>query len=261
MSVNYGTIDYLKLKMQTWNPQLAINLHGNSEKAFAKKAEYVWEEANNDVCEGFLYHGQEMAAYINAEGEEYILSSWIHPNDFDNSWRANSALYNISQTSDTSFRIVRPYGFPTGFAGRNYKKVLIDSKNYNYYLLTHPNNDLGGLITFSNVTVEEYISLFMHEAEKLLMHLTTVVDTLSPVLEQEKPFGYPSVKFNDLVINSGGPYWRFLHQWEFDKEGILSKFLGESEKAIDGTLKQGTVIDKDSILEEAREKWSNALNI
>lgn len=261
MSVNYGTIDYLTSKMQSWNMQLATDLHGHSEKAFLKKAEYVWEEANSSESEGFLYYGQEMAAYLNAAGEEYILSSWIPPNDFDNCWRANLALYNISQTDDTSFKIVRPYGFPKGFAGRSYKKIIIDNVNYNYYLLTHPGSELGGLILFSEFTLEQYTKIFIEESEKLLTHLTTVVDTLSPILWQERTFGYPSIKMNDLVLNSGGPYWRFLHQWEFDKEGILSKFLGESEKSIDGMLLQGIDMDKDKLLKEAEEKWSNALNI
>jgi hypothetical protein len=259
MSTNYGTIDHLKLKMQNWNPQLATNLHGTSEKAFLKKAEYVWEEANTDFYEGFLYYGQEMAAYVNAEGEEYILSSWIPANDFDNCWRANLGLYNISQNQDTSFRIVRPFGLPSGFAGRTYKKVTIDNKNYNYYLLTHPNNELGGLIMFSNIILEDYITIFINETEKLLKHLTTVVDTLSPILSQETPFGYPSIKINDLVINSEGTYWRFLHQWELDKEGILSKCIGEAEKGLSALQHQST--DTDSILQGARSKWSNALNM
>jgi hypothetical protein len=261
MSTNYGTIDHLKLKMQNWNPQLAADLHGASDKAFLKKAEYIWEEANTDLYEGFLYYGQEMAAYINAEGEEYILSSWIPENDFDNCWRANLGLYNISQTQDTSFKIVRPFGLPSGFGSRTYKKVTIDNKNYNYYLLTHPNNELGGLFMFTDLSVDDYATVFVNETEKLLMHLTTVVDTLSPVLIQDAPFGYPSVKLNDLVINSGGPYWRFLHQWEFDKDGILSKLIGEAEKAIDGIQKQGISINGESILQGARSKWSNALNM
>jgi hypothetical protein len=261
MTTNYGTIDHLKLKMQNWTPQLAIDLHGTSEKAFDKKAEYVWEEANTEAAEGFFYYGQEMAAYINAEGEEYILSSWIPSNDFDNAWRANLSLYNISQTTDTSFRIVRPFGLPAGFAGRNYKKVLIDNTNYNYYLLTHPNNDLGGLIMFTDISLEDYITLFINESEKLLAHLTTVIETLSPVLTQEVPFGYPSVKINDLIVNSGGPYWRFLHQWELDKDGVLSKFVGELEKALDGLQQQGVTLDKDGILNGAEIKWSNALNM
>lgn len=261
MSVNYGTIDYLKSKMQSWTPQLPENIHGCSEKAFTKKAEYVWEEANTEEFEGFLYYGQEMAAYLNANGEEYILSSWIHPNDFDNSWRANLALYNISQTVDLNFKIVRPYGIPSGFAGRNYKKTLIDNINYNYYLLTHPNNELGGLMMFSDVTLEQYSTTFIDESEKLLRHLTTVVDTLPAILPQEVTFGYPSVKLNDLILGSSGFYWRYLHQWEFDKEGVLAKFLGEGEKAIDGILKQGFYLDKNSLLEEANTKWSSALNI
>jgi hypothetical protein len=261
MSTNYGTIDHLKLKMQNWTPQLATDLHGSSSKAFLKKAEYVWEEANTDLYEGFLYYGQEMAAYINAEGEEYILSSWIPANDFDNCWRANLGLYNISQNQDTSFRIVRPFGLPSGFASRTYKKVIIDNKNYNYYLLTHPNNELGELFMFSDISLNDYSAIVINETEKLLIHLTTVVNTLSPVLSQNTPFGYPSVKLNDLVLNSSGPYWRFLHQWEFDKEGILSKLIGEVEKAIDGVQKQGIDIDGDSILQGANTKWSNALNM
>jgi hypothetical protein len=261
MSEDYGNIDYLMSKMQNWNLQLSIDLFGTSEKAFLKKAEYVWEEANTYLYEGFLYYGQEMAAYVNAIGEEYILSSWIHPDDFANCWRANRGLYDISQVHDTSFRIVRPYGFLQSDCKRNYKKVLMNNINYNYYLLTHPDGELGGLLMFSNITLGEHTRIFINESEKLLKHLTTVIDTLKPVVSKERPFGYPSVKLNDLVINRGGPYWRFLHQWEFDKEGVLSKFIGEVEKAIDGILKQNITIDKDGILEEATQKWSIALNI
>jgi hypothetical protein len=133
--------------------------------------------------------------------------------------------------------------------------------NYNYYLLKHPDNKLGGLLMFSNITLDDYARIFIDESEKLLKHLTVVIDALTPMLENNRPFGYPSVKLNDLVINSGGPYWRFLHQWEFDKEGILSKFIGETEKAIDGMLKQNIPIDKEGILREAIPKWSIALNI
>jgi hypothetical protein len=165
--MNFGTIDYLASKIQSFTEQAALDFHGTAPKAFQNKARYIWETANTDRFGGFVYYGPKLAAYLNANGEEIILSSYIDTAEFAQIWNWNTQLYNRS-LSDNRFRIVQPLGWPNGFQPRTYRTVNINSQTYNYYNLQHPDNDLGTLIWFdSDVNPDVYAETFVEQMDIL----------------------------------------------------------------------------------------------
>jgi hypothetical protein len=251
MTTEFHTAPYLASLMQTWSPEIAEAFHGNAPKAFLVKANYIWQQANTDRFGGFVFYGPELAAYLNANGEEYILSSYISKEDFEIAWEMNTELYNIS-LQDPEFKIVQPLGFPSGFGRRNFKTTMMNGKNYNYYNLIHPGNDLGALITFdSDIDPNNYAEVAAHQINLLAKHLYAVLG--------EQPV-YPNVKLNDLVINDHGVYWRFLYEWNLPKDGFFAKLVGEAEKSLQSAEMQG-IQTAPNLLSTVSELWKKTLNI
>lgn len=249
--MDFRSLNYLTSKIQSYSIQNAENFHGTAPKAFPEKAKYIWETANTDQYGGFVYYGPRLAAYLNANGEEYVLSSYIDANEFSQIWNNNTQLYNRS-LSDSSFRIVQPLGFSNGFMPRTYSTVTIDNEIFNYYNLQHPDNDLGNLIWFDkDIAPDVYVETFIEQVNILAGHLYAILGN-SPQ--------YPNIKFNDLVINDGGVYWRFLYKWDLPKDGFLAKIEGELEKAVETAV--ATNIEPSMYLfEEGRTLWRSTLNI
>ena len=257
MNNNYGSFTYLKNKIEGFNEVESREFHGSAEKAFDYKANYIWEEANTEEFGGFVLFGPNLAAYLNSNGEEFILSSLVSLEDFDVSWKANSYLYELS-LADTSFRIVRPVGVKNGFFNFTYRTVIINHREFNYYKLSHPDNDLGSLIMFTDISSDDYAQLFVTETSKLLKNLSIVVESLST----EYKIGYPSLKVNDLVTNVNGPYWRYLHKWDLDAEGCFSKLYGEIEKSLQGAVRDCTnPTNIEELLDRASIEWKSILNL
>lgn len=251
MSTEFHTAAYLTSLMQGWRPEVAEAFHGNAPKAFLGKAKYIWEQANTDRFGGFVFYGPDLAAYLNANGEEYILSSLISKDDFALAWEKNTALYNAS-LQDPQFKIVQPLGFPAGFGTRTFKTTTINGKSHNYYSLVHPGNDLGALIMFdSDIEPDDYASIGIQQFNLLAKHLYAILG--------DQPL-YPNIKLNDLVINDHGVYWRFLYEWNLPKDGFLAKMIGEAEKSLQSADMQGIQPTED-ILSIARDLWKKTLNI
>lgn len=249
--MDYASLSFLTSKIQTYSAERALAFHGTAPKAFPMKAEYIWEQANTERFGGFVYYGPSLAAYLNANGEEYVLSSIIDPIEFDHIWSLNCQLYNRSLT-DSKFRMVQPLGFANGFGPRSFKTVEIDSKKFNYYSLLHPGNDLGNLIWFDkDILPDVYVETFIEQIDILLGHLYAMLGD-SPI--------YPNIKFNDLVINDGGVYWRFLYKWDLPKDGFLAKLDGELEKTVQ-TAVQNQVEANADLFDIGRERWKKTLNI
>lgn len=249
--MDYASLDYLKSKILSYSPEHAEVFHGSALKAFPNKAQYIWESANNDRFGGFVYYGPKLAAYLNANGEEYILSSHINTIDFTRIWNLNCQLYNKS-IHDSKFRMVQPLGFANGFAPRTFKTININGEKFNYYLLFHPNNDLGNLIYFDkDILPEVLIETFIENTDILLGHLYSILG--------ESP-QYPNLKFNDLLINDDGVYWRFLYSWDLPKEGFIAKLDGELEKALQTAVHNNFELDM-SLLDIGNAKWKKTLNI
>lgn len=249
--MDFRSLSYLTSKIQSYSAQTAAAFHGPAPKAFPVKAQYIWEAANTDQYEGFVYYGPRLAAYYNANGEEYILSNYINTAEFAQAWNYNTQLYNRS-LSDNRFRIVQPLGFANGFGPRNFSSVTIGSEKYNYYNLVHPDNDLGNLIYFDkDITPDVYAETFIEQFDILSAHLYAILGNSD---------NYPNVKFNDLVINDGGVYWRFLYKWDLPREGYLAKIEGELEKSIETAVEIGAEPSM-YLFDEGRNKWKSTLNI
>lgn len=252
-NVVFGTIDHLNGNMKSWSAAKAAEFHGPAEKAYPEKAAYIWEEANLPDVEGFIHYGPKMSAYYNANGSEFVLTSVFNTtalDDFSKLWRANRLLYAMS-TNQPDFKIVNPIGFRNGFTSGHYQNVTLDDVEYVYYRLQHPNNELGSLMLFS---LDNHISTFVSETTKLLKNCRTVLET-NPDIP-----GYPSIKVHSLVVNSGGPYWRFLQRWTISANGCLARLVGELQKDVQG-LKQNGISVSDDVVELARIEWQKALNI
>jgi hypothetical protein len=251
MTTEFHTVSYLTSLLEQWTPEAAEAFHGSAPKAFKEKAKYIWEQANTDRFGGFVFYGPDLAAYLNANGEEYILSSYIPKEEFDRDWQYNIELYNIG-LQDPEFTIVQPLGLPAGFGKREPKSVIINGKNFNYYNMIHPGNDLGALIQFdSDVEPDDMADIVINQFDLLCKNLYGVLG--------DQPF-YPKVKLNDLVINDFGLYWRFLYQWDSTKEAFYAKIVGEVEKALQSAEKQNLYLTQD-VLSIARETWKKTLNI
>lgn len=249
--MDFRSLNYLKSKIQSYSAQNAENFHGSAPKAFPAKAQYIWETANTDQFGGFVYYGPRLAAYLNANGEEYILSSHIPSNTFSMEWNLNIQLYNRSLT-DPSFRIVQPVGFSNGFGPKNFRTVSIDNEIFNYYNLIHPDNDLGNLIWFDkDIAPDVYSETFIEQVDILARHLYAILG------ESDQ---YPNIKINDLVINDGGVYWRFLYKWDLPKDGFLAKIEGELEKALESAVHNNAEPSM-YLFDVGREQWKKTLNI
>ena len=110
MAESYSNVDYLKYKIKSWTPEKALEFHGSAEKAYPYRAEYIWEEANNEQVGGFIHYGPKFAAYYSASGEEFVLTSNLFIDQFEVDWKSNVALYNYSKESG-KIRSVNPIGF------------------------------------------------------------------------------------------------------------------------------------------------------
>jgi len=266
MAPIYGSLDYLRSKMTSWTQESALEFHTEYYKGYPEKSKYIWEEANTDDTEGFVYYGPDMASYFSADGSEYVLSHWFDQLEFDKVWKAGKKLYEDS-LNDPDFSIVRPIGFPSGLMGSSYRVMQLDQYAYNYYKLEHPNNELGSLLVFSNSvqTVPEYLNLFINQVTKLIQYAKPIVEDCSSYrnTNDSSGWGYPGIKINDLMTNSSGPYWRFLYKWSMTPTGFYSKVYGELEKMIQHiNINEQYRNDVPSgILEQASATWKNELNI
>ena len=249
--MDFRSLSYLTSKMQSYSAQTAADFHGPAPKAFPAKAEYIWETANTDQFGGFVYYGPNLASYLNANGEEYILSSYIDPTILSRDWNFNTQLYNRS-LNDSKFRICQPLGFPNGFGPKNFRTVTIDSKIFNYYNILHPDNDLGTLIWFdSDIAPDVYAETFIEQIDVLAGHLYAILGDSDQ---------YPNIKLNDLVINDGGVYWRFLYKWDLPREGFLAKIEGELEKALESAVYNNAEPSM-YLFDIGRAQWKKTLNM
>lgn len=249
--MDFYSVNYLTSKMQSWTQEIADEFHGPAPKAFLEKAKYIWEPANTDRFEGFVYYGPRLAAYLNANGEEYIMSAYIDADKFSYMWNLNSQLYNRS-LSDSRFRIVQPLGFPNGFRPATYRTVTIDYETFNYYNLRHPDNDLGGLVYFdSDTNLDTVVENYIEQIDILASHLYDILGTSSP---------YPNVKTGDLVMNDTGLYWRFLYGCELNREGFYAKIVGELEKFVQHAVQNEYELTM-ALFYEGKDRWKNTLNI
>ncbi len=254
MTTEFHTISHLRSLMDQWTPEAADAFHGPEDnKAFLEKAKYIWEPANTDRFEGYVFYGPELAAYLNANGEEYILSSYLKQEDLSRDWDMMSQLYEYT-LQDPEFNIVQPYGFPSGFGKRNFKTITYNNKNYNYYYLIHPGNDLGAIPLFTlDIEPDDYINLVIEKFNNLSNHLYTLLG--------DQPF-YPKARVMDLVANDQGLYWRFLYRWDSSREEYMAKLTGELQKLMNSeTLCQMCSTSHDDVIPSAREIWKNTLNI
>lgn len=249
--MDYGSYTYLAGKITGWTQAQADAVHGSAEKAFPGKAKYIWEEANNDDYEGFIYYGPEMATYFNSNGDEITLSNSWTSNEFEQTWNANVDLWNSVQGTDV--RIVQPLGFPVLFGSSPWKSYNLNGEKYILYKLKHPDNDLGGLIMTDPASINDAAHMLINEVSKLIPYLMQTVYA-------DSTRGFPRLALKDLVTNDIGPYWRFMYVWDLTREGFYTKILGDIEKIVQNYPRQGQDFDFD-IITDAGAQWRNLLNI
>lgn len=241
--------DFLLKKIQTFNSNKVSVFHSTYEKAFPTKSLYIWEETNILNCDGFLYYGPQFAIYFNANGLEVGLTCYSSVNSYKNSWVANQRLYKESQTYG-AFNIVNPVGFDN-----NYEIYNLNGIDYILYKMQHPNYELGEYVMTTPDNIDNYYEVLVSHTEIILKHIKTVIDN-----NKELSLGYPSLRFPDILKNSQGYYWRYLHLWELSPDGVYKKLIGDVEKCLETFPRQGQV-SKFDILAEAEHRWKNVLNI
>jgi hypothetical protein len=243
-----GSIEHLRDKILSWTSTTAISLHGDEEKAYPKKAEYIWEEANTNTVGGFVHYGPKFAAYYSANGNEYVLTSEFDTAQFDIDWKANKFLYAKSTIPNSNFKMVNPIGVSLG----KYNTIKINDSVFVYYRLQHPDTILGSNHMFSE-SPETRIKMFVD-------NITTLLENIKEIKDSQNIQGYPSIKTPWLMTNGVSLYWRFLYQWKIPAEGCLARLIGELQKYIQTEQKNGIIV-ADNLEQYARDSWKKALDI
>lgn len=241
--------NFLLKKIQTFHRDTTDVFHSTYEKAFPTKSLYIWEETDILNCDGFVYYGPQFAIYFNANGLEIGLTCYSTVDSYKKSWIANQHLYKESLTCNT-FDMVNPIGFDS-----NYQIYNVDGIDHILYKMQHPNHELGEYVMTTSDNIDNYYQILVSNTETILKHIRTVIDNNKELL-----LGYPSLRFPDILKNSQGYYWRYLHLWELSPEGVYKKLIGDVEKCLETFPRQGQ-ISKFDILTEAEHRWKNALNI
>jgi hypothetical protein len=249
-----GSIEHLHEKIKSWTQEEANVFHGPAEKAYPKKANYIWTTENTSSLEGFVHYGPGLAVYYTANGQETVLTSLIEleeGQDFDKVWKANVSLHTICQQLN-NVRMVNPTGVSLGLR-TGVRRIRLDDTNYIHYKVLHPNNELGNLVIFSQ-TLDNHIQGFIDDTAELLSNIKIVVDS-NPEL------GYPSIKTHNRLSDSKGTYWRLFFRWNISAQGCFARIIGELQKDLQFLERNGWTGSAESIESQAREKWQIALNI
>jgi hypothetical protein len=249
-----GSIEHLHGKITSWTQAEADIFHGPAEKAYPKKANYIWTTENTDSLEGFVHYGPGLAVYYTADGHETVLTSLIEAEEgenFDTIWKANVSLYNICNQR-MNVRMVNPIGVRLGLT-TGVRRVTLDNTQYVHYKVLHPNNELGQLVFFPQ-SFDDYIQGFIDDTTELLSNIKSVVDSSTGI-------GYPSIKMNNRLIDSNGTYWRLFFRWNISAQGCFARITGELQKALQFLERNGWTGSAEAIESQAREKWQTALNI
>lgn len=248
----FETQEYLYNKIISWNQSKADSLHGLAPKGFPTKAKYVWEEANKPDVEGFVFYGPSHATYMNANGEEWILTA-LQSHDFEKTWTAYSKLYSLA--SDQNIKMVNPTGLPLNMSNKKkVQKLELDNVSYNYYKLEHPDNELGWQSNPTSNTVDDYFNNLISDTELLMPLIKQTVNVLS--------VGYPNWRPVDRLENSSGRYHRWMFNWSIEKEEFYFKCIGILEAMIQTySITMNGFEPSFDVKKKAEEKWKKALNM
>jgi hypothetical protein len=248
----FSTHDFLFEKINSWNQGLADQLHGLAPKGFPTKAKYVWEEANINDVEGFIFYGPNHATYMNANGEEWVLTA-VSYERFDKDWAAYTKLYELA--SAQGIRMVNPIGLPINFTNkRKVKKLTLNNTDFHYYRLLHPDNQLGWHANITAQTVDQLFKSYISEVSTLIPFINETVKTLS--------IGYPSWRYVDSLENNQGRYYRWMFDWSITKEEFYFKNVGLTEALLQTyTNDLNGFSPSFDVIKEAKEKWQTLLNM
>jgi hypothetical protein len=249
----FNTHEFLFEKIKSWNQSKADELHGLAPKGFPTKAKYIWETVNTDKVEGFVFYGPNHATYMNANGEEWILTA-ISYSRFDNDWTAYNKLYTLA--SAQGLRIVNPIGLPQTLTNnKKVKSITLEGTPYYYYRLLHPNKELGWQSNITAQTVDQIFNTYISE-------VSTILPLIREVVENTSIEGYPKWRFPDNLENSQGRYYRWMFDWTSDKEMFYFKLIGTLESVLQTYTNEVNGFSPSfDVKKEAEEKWQILLNM
>lgn len=222
----------LKLKIETWTPEMADQFHNHIPRVHPRKGGYVWPTAEN----GFYHWGPDAVDFYRHDGMIFSMQEKWYEQD----WECHQLLWDWSQEYK-DFRISQPV---------RYEQVEINGNPWFYTEIQYPDKDIGYPKHFEDLLLDPYTTV------KGYIDDITVLMKYFRRLATEYNYGYPSkVKLGNRIWDNQGYFWKDIKYWNNAWTPFFDKHVGEVQKIIN-RLPHNKIDPIHQLADYAREQWT-----